>query len=174
MEKRRVLFVCTGNICRSPTAHAVMAKMVKDANLAHCIEIDSAGISGAHAGEKPDRRSQEAAKKRGYDLSKIRARKVTEEDLIHFDYVIAMDTGHLHYLENLAVKIAEKDMRLEQVQVKRAQLSLLLAHKPELHKQDVADPYYGPINGFDRVLDDIEQGCVALLKQWQNMTPKAS
>ena len=174
MEKRRVLFVCTGNICRSPTAHAVMAKLVKDSNLAHCIEIDSAGISGAHAGEKPDKRSQEAAKKRGYDLSKIRARKVTEDDLIQFDYVIAMDTGHLHYLENLAAKIAEKEISLEHVKAKRAQLSLLLAHKPELQKQDVADPYYGPINGFDRVLDDIEQGCVALLRQWQNTTAKTN
>ena len=132
-----------------------MQKLVKDADLAQCIEIDSAGVSGAHAGERPDKRSQEAAKKRGYELSKLRARKVVATDFAEFQYLVAMDTGHLQYLQKMAQEIPETASAVN--------ICLLLPHAPALGKTDVADPYYGPLNGFERVLDDIEQGCQALL-----------
>ena len=146
-----VLFVCTGNICRSPTAHGVMQALLKEQGLLSQIRIDSAGVSGYHVGERPDPRSQSAAKNRGYDLSKQRARKLQENDFTNFHYLIAMDRGHLQYMQ----KLFDAD--------EREKLHLLMHFAPELGKDEVADPYYGPANGFERVLDDIEAGCRGLL-----------
>ncbi|MFT5041108.1 MAG: protein-tyrosine phosphatase, partial [Hyphomicrobiaceae bacterium] len=91
----RVLFVCLGNICRSPTADAVFTKVVKDAGLDQVIEIDSAGTYGYHEGQPPDPRSQQVARRRGYDLSGLRGRKVTADDFDRFDYILAMDRSNL-------------------------------------------------------------------------------
>lgn len=147
-----ILFVCTGNICRSPTAHAVMKKLVTEQQLADRIFVDSAGVSGYHVGQRPDPRSQSVAKTRGYDLSTLRARKVSEKDFEQFHYLIAMDRGHLAHLTQQTAKATE------------ARFSLLMHFAPVLGKDDVVDPYYGPSNGFERVLDDIEAGCQGLLE----------
>lgn len=146
-----LLFVCTGNICRSPTAHGVMQALLKAQGLRQ-VRVDSAGVSGYHVGERPDPRSQSAAKNRGYDLSTLRARKLHENDASIFHYLIAMDRGHLQYMQ----KQFESDQH--------GKLHLLMHFAPTLGKDDVADPYYGPANGFERVLDDIEAGCSGLLQ----------
>lgn len=147
----RVLFVCMGNICRSPTAHAVFTRRVQEAGLEGRIEVDSAGTHGFHVGDRPDERAQAAAAARGYDLSGQRAREVTPADLQAFDYVIAMDRDNRAQLESLAGRQA------------RAQLALLLDYVPGHEGGDVPDPYYGAINGFEAVLDLAEAAAVELL-----------
>ncbi len=146
----RVLFVCTGNICRSPTAEGVFRRLVQDAGLAHAIEIDSAGTGAWHAGEPPDARSQEAAARRGIDLGAQRARPVHRDDFHAFDVILAMDRGHLRQLQRAAPPGAT------------ARIELLLDHAPE-HGRDVPDPYYGAGDGFERVLDMIEAAGTGLL-----------
>ena len=146
----RVLFVCTGNICRSPTAEGVFRRLVEDAGLAHVIEIDSAGTGAWHAGEPPDARSQEAALRRGIDLSAQQARPVDRDDFHAFDVIVAMDRGHLRELHRAAPPGAT------------ARIELLLDHAPE-HGRDVPDPYYGAGDGFERVLDMIEAAGAGLL-----------
>lgn len=145
-----MLFVCTGNICRSPTAEGVLRHQAKLAGLADRLSIDSAGTHGYHIGEPPDKRSIAAARQRGVDLSALRARKVKKKDFEEFDYVIALDRGHFDLLR----------ADCPRSHVKR--LSLFLSHLGEdLH--DVPDPYYGNAQGFEDVLDMIERGCAALL-----------
>lgn len=139
----RVLFVCTGNICRSPTAEGVFRRLVEEAGLAHAIEVDSAGTGDWHAGQPPDARSQEASLRRGIDLSAQRARPVRRDDFHAFDVILAMDRGHLRQLRRAAPPGAP------------ARIELLLDHAPE-HGRDVPDPYYGAGDGFERVLDMIE------------------
>lgn len=139
----RVLFVCTGNICRSPTAEGVFRRLVQDAGLAHAIEVDSAGTGAWHAGEPPDARSQQAAARRGIDLGAQRARPVRRDDFHVFDVILAMDRSHLRQLRKAAPPGAT------------ARIELLLDHAPE-HGRDVPDPYYGAGDGFERVLDMIE------------------
>lgn len=146
----RVLFVCTGNICRSPTAEGVFRRLVQDAGLAHAIEIDSAGTGSWHAGEPPDARSQEAAARRGIDLSTQQARPVERDDFHAFDVILAMDRGHLRQLQRAAPPGAT------------ARIELLLDHAPG-HGRDVPDPYYGAGDGFERVLDMIEAAGAGLL-----------
>lgn len=141
----RILFVCSGNICRSPTAEAVLRKRAKDHGL-HDLLIDSAGTHGLHAGEAPDPRAVEAAARRGYDLSGLRARKIRASDLEDFDLVLAMDRGHLRALRQLATPH----------QAHRVQPFL---------KRDVPDPYYGSPKGFEEVLDLIEVGCDGLIAE---------
>ena len=147
----KVLFVCLGNICRSPTAEGVFRAKVADAGLAERIEIDSAGTSDWHIGEPPDDRGQQAAARRGYDLSAQRARQVKAGDFDRFDYVIAMDQSNVAKLSALApAGTSEK-------------ISLFLAFAPEVGTREVPDPYYGGPDGFDRVLDMIEAASLGLL-----------
>jgi protein-tyrosine phosphatase len=140
-----VLFVCTGNICRSPTADGVLRKMVNAAGISHQITVDSAGTHGYHIGDSPDPRSRKAAQKRGYDLSPLRARKVNEADFTAFTHILAMDSSHLAHLLRIKPDNATAEIRL-------------------FLTQDVPDPYYGGPEGFEAVLDMVEAGCAALLK----------
>ena len=134
----KVLFVCTGNICRSPTAHAVFRD--KAVSAGKDFFVDSAGTHSYHAGHPSDPRSSSAAKKRGYDMSAIRARQVVDSDFEEFDLILCMDASHKVTLERAAPKA--------------------LHHKIVMFDDvDVGDPYYGPGDGFDRVLDQIEAAC---------------
>lgn len=150
----RILFVCLGNICRSPTAEsvfrAIAARELPDLTLA----IESAGTAGYHVGEPPDRRMCEAAARRGYDLSSLRARVVAPSDFDTFDLILAMDRQNLRTLERRAPAHA------------RERLRLFLEFAPDTDMTDVPDPYYGGQNGFEHVLDLIETGsrglCAAL------------
>jgi protein-tyrosine phosphatase len=147
-----VLFVCTGNICRSPTAEAVFRKLVADAGLADRIAADSAGTHGYHVGEPPDRRTQLVARTRGYDLSGLRARRVAREDFQHFDLVVAMDREHQEILARLAPPSAGHKLRLMMEFARRS------AH------DEVPDPYFGGPEGFELVLDLLEDAAEGLLE----------
>lgn len=149
----KVLFVCTGNICRSPTAEGVFRHLAETAGLGALYEADSAGTHGYHVGEPPDPRTMEAAARRGFDLSAQRARRVRAEDFHHFDLVLAMDRGHLAYLEALQPHGA------------RAEVKLFLDYHPSGKLKDVPDPYYGGAGGFEEVLDMVEQAAAQLLDQ---------
>jgi protein-tyrosine phosphatase len=148
-----VLFVCMGNICRSPTAHAVLRRRLEQLGLQGTVAVDSAGTHGYHVGHPPDERASAAARLRGYDLAGIRARQVAREDLEHSDYVLAMDAANFSALERLA----------ESADAPRAELRLFLDFAPDLAGRDVPDPYYGARNGFEEVLDLVEQGAEALI-----------
>ncbi|MBV8033308.1 MAG: low molecular weight phosphotyrosine protein phosphatase [Betaproteobacteria bacterium] len=143
----RVLFVCTGNICRSPTAAGVFADLVRRAGLEDAIHVESAGTHDYHVGEAPDPRAQEHARRRGYDLSALRARRVRKADFAAFDVIVAMDRGHLEILEHNCPP------------QERGKLRLLVKGR------DVPDPYYGGPEGFEHVLDLVEGGCLALLSE---------
>lgn len=141
----RVLMVCLGNICRSPTAHAVMMQRLSDAGLEGVIEVDSAGTGDYHIGKAPDPRAQRAGRARGYDLSDLLARQVTHEDFRYFDYLLAMDQSNLEHMRLMA-PVGTED-----------RLHLLLS--PLQPGQEVPDPYYGGERGFDEVLDLVETAC---------------
>lgn len=144
-----ILFVCMGNICRSPSAEAVFRHKAKQAGLS--IMIDSAGTVGAHAREKPDHRAQKAGMARGYSFDKIKARKVTEKDFETFDLVLAMDSDNVSGLQ----KVAPKHLHY------KIQLFLEYAHNHE--ETDVPDPYYGGAKGFQFVIDLVEDASDGLL-----------
>jgi protein-tyrosine phosphatase len=146
---RRILFFCMGNICRSPTAEGVMRAKLKAAGLD--VEVDSAGTHGYHVGAPPDERSQAHAGRRGYDLSRLRARKLTAEDFSRFDLVLAMDADNLGYAERLCPPS------------QRHRLRLLLDYAPGAGKRHVPDPYYGGEAGFEEVLDLVEAACEGLI-----------
>jgi protein-tyrosine phosphatase len=146
-----VLFVCTGNICRSPTAEGIFAGMAHAAGLAGQVRIDSAGTSGYHVGEPPDSRAQEAARARGVEIGSQRARRVIPEDFARFDLILAMDRSHLTALQRMAPAGTEERLRL------------FLDFAPHLAEDDVPDPYYGGVSGFDRVFDMIEAAAAGLL-----------
>ena len=147
----RVLFVCTGNICRSPTAEGVFRKAVADAGLGAQIEIDSAGTHGYHIGEAPDPRSVAAAARRGVDIAGLKARKVEKTDFNRFDLILALDKDHLHHLRAL-----RRDEH-------KAEVRLLLDFHGEARGRDVPDPYYGHDIDFELVLDLVEDASVGLL-----------
>lgn len=151
----KLLFVCTGNICRSPTAEGVFRALVQRQGLEAQFAADSAGTQAYHIGEAPDPRSCQAALKRGYDLTALRARKVTAADFKAFDLILAMDRGHHAEL----LRLCPKDLH--------GKLRLFLEFAPQLGARDVPDPYYGGSDGFERVLDMVEAGCLGLL-QHQN------
>lgn len=151
MKRFKVVFVCTGNICRSPTADGVMRQMLADAGLEHAVEVDSAGTQSYHIGEAPDHRSQKHAKKRGYDLSFLRARAVKPSDFSEFDLILAMDKGHLRALQALCPPEF------------MPRVKLFLSFLSDATETEVEDPYYGGAAGFETVLDQCEVGCTALL-----------
>ncbi|MDD1507991.1 low molecular weight protein-tyrosine-phosphatase [Pseudomonas sp. CNPSo 3701] len=146
----RVLFVCLGNICRSPTAEAVMRQRLLQAGLAGRIELDSAGTGDWHVGKAPDSRTQQAASRRGYELSSLRGRQVSADDFARFDLILAMDGANLRDLQRMRPANA------------RAELDLYL-RRFELAEDEVPDPYYGGSEGFEHVLDLLEQASDALL-----------
>jgi protein-tyrosine phosphatase len=147
----RVLFVCLGNICRSPTAEGVFRALVEERGLSHRIEIDSCGTSAWHVGEAPDSRSAREAARRGYDLSALRGRQVASTDFERFDYILAMDRANLSELE------------LQRPAGYEGHLGLLLAFASEAELEEVPDPYYGGEGGFSHVLDLIEDASRGLL-----------
>lgn len=146
----RILFVCLGNICRSPTAEGVFQKKISEAGLADRVQLDSAGTGHWHVGKAPDARAREAAASRGYELAHLRARQVTEEDFHQFDYVLAMDHANL------------SDLRTMQPENSRARLALFLEYG-DGDTDEVPDPYYGGDAGFERVLDLIEDASDGLI-----------
>ncbi len=155
MTKINVLFVCMGNICRSPTAEGVFAQILKDEGLESVIGVDSAGTHAYHIGEQPDPRSQKTASKRGVSLQHLKARKAVAEDFERFDYVLAMDRDNYHGLEKICPPGSEH------------KLQLFLSYAPNLEHDEVPDPYYGGPTGFDRVLDMIEEASDGLLQDIQ-------
>jgi protein-tyrosine phosphatase len=147
----KVLFVCTGNICRSPTAEGVFRHVVATAGLADRIACESAGTHDYHVGEAPDPRTQRAAAGRGYSLCELRARQVSHRDFEAFEYVLAMDETHLRLLERLCPpQHAHK-------------LKLFMEFGPNPKVREVPDPYYGGAEGFEHVLDLVEQAARGLL-----------
>jgi len=148
-----VLFVCMGNICRSPTAQGVFERLVASHGLSDMIRIDSAGTHAYHVGEKPDVRASEAALRRGIDLGTQRARRVDPGDFIIFDYILAMDSSN--YAELAAICSAEELPKLH----------LFMGFAADSHTRDVPDPYYGGPAGFERVLDLIESAAEGLLAE---------
>lgn len=149
----RVLFVCTGNICRSPTAEGVLRGLIRRAGLDGRVRVESAGTHGYHAGEAPDPRTQKVASSRGYDLSRQRARMVEAEDFQRFDLLLAMDEGHL---ENLLRRSPP---------VYRDKIRLFMSFSRKYPSHEVPDPYYGGPHGFERVLDMCEDAAEGLLAE---------
>ena len=148
----KILFVCMGNICRSPVAEGVFAKLVHDEGLNELIEIDSAGTHAYHVGEPPDARAQRSALARGIDISLLRARRARAEDFDYFDYVVAMDEDNYQHL--LAICPQHHQDKLQ----------LYLDYAPHLEYREVPDPYYGGARGFELVLDMVEQAGRGLLE----------
>jgi protein-tyrosine phosphatase len=150
----RILFVCMGNICRSPTAEGVVSNIIVNNRLEELIKVDSAGTHGYHIDEPPDRRTREAALRRGVDLSGLRARKVVPEDFERFDLLLAMDRDNLALLKRGA--------RPEH----QAKLGLFMRYASRFEAEEVPDPYYGGEEGFELVLDmaeDAGQGLIEAL-----------
>ena len=158
-----VLFVCLGNICRSPTAHGVFQHKVEQAGLAQNIAVDSCGTGAWHAGESPDAHATQAASVRGYDLSSQRARQLQAEDFAQFDYILVMDGNNLSDIN--ALKPAAHQGVVD-LMLRYSTLASSASTEAQTSHQDfdVPDPYYGGVNGFDQVLDMIEQASVSLLE----------
>jgi protein-tyrosine phosphatase len=150
MKQRSVLFVCTGNICRSPTAEGVLRHLAAKEGIE--LRIASAGIGDWHVGSAPDKRAQHHAKQRGYDLSTQRARQVRQSDFAEFDLILAMDGGHLEALRRMAPPEQRHKVRLCAA------------------GRDVPDPYYGGPEGFEQVLDLVEAACRDLLQELKRAT----
>jgi len=147
----RILFVCMGNICRSPTAEAVFREVLRLEGTGLEVTIDSAGTHGYHVGEPPDRRAIVAARRRGIVMDDLRARVVTDEDFQQFDLLLAMDEDNLEHLARMAPPVS------------RERLRLFMDYAPEAGRRDVPDPYYGGEAGFEEVLDRVEQAARGLL-----------
>jgi protein-tyrosine phosphatase len=152
MNSQKILFVCMGNICRSPSAEGVFRKILNDRNLHHHVETDSAGTEGWHTGSAPDKRAQHAASQRGIDISELRARQVSPADIEFYDLIIAMDHDNQSRLHSLAGEQHAHKIRL------------LLEYSKLFNDTEVPDPYYGGDHGFDLVLDMIEESCQQLIQ----------
>jgi protein-tyrosine phosphatase len=157
---RRILFVCMGNICRSPTAEGVFRKLVAEKAPDLEVEIDSAGTHGYHNGASPDPRACRAAERRGIDLKPLRARRVTQEDFVQYELVLAMDEQNREFL-------------LEVCPVEyRHRIKLFLEFAPHLEWREVPDPYYGGATGFEHVLDLVEEAAAGLLEHLRTTPPE--
>lgn len=152
--RTRVLMVCTGNICRSPTAEGVLRAKLQQAGLGGQVLVDSAGTQGYHTAEPPDPRAIRAAAQRGYDIAGIRARPLRPEDFSQFDWLLAMDQGHLDWMAKRAPAAASGRVGL---------LMPMARRHPGVH--EVPDPYYGGPAGFDHVLDLVEDACDGLVER---------
>jgi len=150
-KKVSVLFVCLGNICRSPTAHGIFRNLVLKAGLENCIEVDSAGTAAFHIGKAPDSRSTLVAKERGIEMSDLRARQVDLGDFYQYDYVLAMDEANYSNLKELALP-----EHFEKIQ-------MFLEYTDDFSELEVPDPYYGGAQGFDHVFDLIQSASQGLL-----------
>ncbi len=148
---KSILFVCMGNICRSPTAEGVFRRMADESGLGELVRTDSAGTHGYHVGDPPDLRAQAAAARRGYDLSRLRARRVERTDFDRFDLVLAMDRDNHAFLAKLAPPSSAH------------KLEMMLRYARSARTLDVPDPYYGGDAGFDAVLDMLEDASRGLL-----------
>jgi protein-tyrosine phosphatase len=146
---KSILFICMGNICRSPSAEAVFRQKAQALSLT----IDSAGVIGSHAREKPDHRAQKAGIARGYSFDKIKARKVTVQDFEKFDLILAMDQQNIKDL----IKIAPSNLQYK--------IQLFLDYAENFDEQEVPDPYYGGAKGFQFVLDLVEDASDGLIKR---------
>ena len=156
MGKVSVLFVCLGNICRSPTAHGVFQGMVDSSGFGDAIEVDSAGTGDWHIGHSPDQRTAQVAATKGYDLSQLRARLVTGDDFAQFDYIIAMDRSNL------------SDLKAMQPSSYQGCLSLFLDFTAQATYSEVPDPYYGGEDGFELVFNLVEEASRGLLQHIQD------
>ena len=152
MKSYAVLFCCTGNICRSPSAEGVFAKRVADAGLAGRVRVDSAGTHGYHVGEPPDERSQRAARARGYELGALRARRVGRDDFERFDLILAMDRDNFAFLAKLSPPSSAH------------KLKLMMEYARNFDVSEVPDPYYGGADGFELVLRMLEDASEGLLQ----------
>jgi protein-tyrosine phosphatase len=148
----RVLFVCMGNICRSPMAEGVFRQLVRQGGLEDVVKVDSAGTHAFHEGESPDRRALALATKRGYDISAKQARRVVEKDFEDYDLILAMDWDNLSLLQQMAPKKAHH------------KLQLLMRFATEHESATIPDPYHGTPQGFEQTLDLIEDACSGLLE----------
>lgn len=149
----RILFVCMGNICRSPSAEGVARQLIERHGLHALVSVDSAGTHAYHSGEAPDRRAQAAARRRGMELAKLRARPVRDEDFAQFDLLLAMDHDNLRNLQ--------RDCPPEHTE----KLGLLMRYATRFDNAEVPDPYYGGDAGFERVLDMLEDSVSGLLRE---------
>lgn len=147
----KVLFVCTGNICRSPTAEGVFRALAKQAGVAEKMLVDSAGTHGYHEGEPPDGRSIITAKQNGIDLSGQAARRLRLDDFTEFDLILAMAQSHYDFMERIRPEGS------------KAELALFLNFLPGFEHQDVPDPWFGHEDGFQHVFDLVHSGCEVLL-----------
>lgn len=151
----RVLVVCMGNICRSPSAEGVLRAKLQRAGLGQRVLVDSAGTHGYHAGEPPDPRAVRHAAQRGYDIAALRARPVDPADYAQFDLLLCMDEANLSWLRRHAPPES------------RAASELLVAHARLAGVDEVPDPYFGSAAGFERVLDILERAAEALVVRWR-------
>ena len=147
----KVMFVCMGNICRSPTAHGVFRKLVQDEGYSGDIYIESSGTHAYHVGEPPDSRAQQTAHERGIDLSDLRGQRVRSSDFTEFDYILPMDQDNYEILVSSSPKAHQDKIRM------------FLSFAPAVTANDVPDPYYGGAGGFDQVFDMVEAGSRGLL-----------
>lgn len=153
----RILFVCMGNICRSPSAEGVFRRVLVNHTLGAQIQIDSAGTHDYHIGQPPDRRSIDAAQRRGVDISQLNARQVIAQDFERFDLVLAMDQQNYEYLRAMAPVHLQSRIRL------------FMEFAPEAALREVPDPYYGGAAGFERVLDLLEEASAGLLAHLEEL-----
>lgn len=160
--ERRVLVVCMGNICRSPMAEAVLRHKLERAGLGDRVQVDSAGTSSHHSGESPDPRAVKQATARGYRMKGLKARAVSEQDFDQFDLVLAMDQSNLASLQDRCPPELQDKLRL------------MLSYAPQTGLDEVPDPYYGSVAGFDRVLDLLEAACDGVLAELRPQLAQAS
>ncbi len=157
MERKKILFVCLGNICRSPSAEAVMKKLIKDQNMGNLIEVDSAGTIDYHEGEPSDERMRKHAKKRGYKLDHLAKGFKPETDFSSSDYIVTMDNNNYYDIKSMDSKnqYTDKIFKMSEFSV-------------NINFDEVPDPYYGGDKGFEIVLDILEDACKGLLEKIKN------
>lgn len=158
--KISILFICMGNICRSPTAEVVFRQYVENAGLSEFIKIDSAGTHDYHIGDAPDARTQRVAWQRGYDMSRLRGRQVEQADFHCFDYILAMDLANLDILQRLTPSDTH------------TQAQLFLGYARHHTEREVPDPYFGDTDSFERVLDMVEDAAEGLLQHIRHRLQK--